>query len=150
MILVVGAGLVPDGGDVLRSRKHVWSRPSARTDREGAGQLAELAAARGYATSEVPVDAGLHLKTGVTDPGDGRLIATAPVAARFPSSEVVVVPEEEGYGANCLRVRDRLLFPDGYPWVRRKLAVLDYEVVGVEVSEFRKMDGGLTCLSVVW
>jgi dimethylargininase len=139
-----------DGGDVLRWGRHLYIGRSARTNREGAAQLAAIAAARGYNTSEVTVDAGLHLKTGVTDLGDGRLIATAALAARFPSSEVVTVPGEEAYAANCLRVRDRLLIPEGCPRVRRDLGELGYEVVGVEMSEFRKMDGGLTCLSLVW
>lgn len=139
-----------DGGDVLRCGDHLWIGRSTRTNREGAGQLAEIAAARGYTTSEVPVDAGLHLKTGVTDLGDGRLIATAALAGRFPSSEVVTVPDEEAYAANCLRVRDRLLIPDGCPRVRRALEALGYQVVVVEMSEFRKMDGGLTCLSLTW
>ena len=139
-----------DGGDVLRVGDHLFIGRSTRTNREGARQLAEIVAAQGYTSSEVPVDAGLHLKTGVTDLGDGRLIATAAVAARFPSSEVVTVPDEEAHAANCLRVRDRLLIPDGCPRVRRALAELGYEVVGVEMSEFRKMDGGLTCLSLIW
>ena len=139
-----------DGGDVLRWGDHLYIGRSARTDREGAAQLAEIVAAQGYTSSEVPVDAGLHLKTGVTGPGDGRLIATAALAARFPSFDVVTVPDDEAYAANCLRVRDRLLIPDGCPRVRRVLAELGYEVVGVEMSEFRKMDGGLTCLSLIW
>ncbi|HSM07295.1 MAG TPA: hypothetical protein VK858_21890 [Longimicrobiales bacterium] len=138
-----------DGGDVLRCGDHLHIGRSARTDAEGAGQLAEIAAARGYTTSEVPVDGELHLKTGVTGLGDGRLVATAGAATRFPSSEVVVVSEEETYAANCLRLHDRVLIPDGCPRVRVRLVELGYQVVALEMSEFRKMDGGLTCLSLL-
>jgi len=138
-----------DGGDVLQWGDRVYIGRSTRTNREGATQLAEIVSARGYAASEVPVDAGLHLKTGVTELGDGRLIATAAMAARFPSADVVTVPEDEAHAANCLRVGDRLLIPGGCPGVHRTLLELGYEVVVVEMSEFQKMDGGLTCLSLV-
>ncbi len=138
-----------DGGDVLRCGDHLYIGRSARTNRAGAEQLAQIVSAHRYTSSEVPVDEGLHLKTEVTGLGDGRLIATAEAAARFPSSQVVVVPREEAYAANCLRLHDRVLIPDGCPRVRERLLELGVQVVVLEMSEFRKMDGGLTCLSLL-
>ncbi|MEJ2540182.1 MAG: hypothetical protein P8188_09450 [Gemmatimonadota bacterium] len=139
-----------DGGDVLRVGGHVYIGRSTRTNREGAEQLAEIVADQGLTSSPVMVDEVLHLKTGVTGLGDGRLLATAGMAARFPSAEVITVPDDEAYAANCLPIPGHLLVPAGSPRTQRRLLDLGYRVAAVEMSEFRKMDGGLTCLSLIW
>ena len=138
-----------DGGDVLRVGSHFLIGRSARTNQPGADQLGEILAAHGYPSSQVPVEAGLHLKTGVTTLGDGRVVATAAFAPLFPRAQVVPVDPGEEYAANCLAVNGRLLVPAGHPGVRRRLGQAGYDVVEVAMSEFRKMDGGLTCLSLL-
>ena len=64
--------------------------------------------------------------------------------------EVVRVPDGEDYAANCVRVNEAVLVAEGFPTTAGLLGKLGYEVVTVEMSEFRKMDGGLSCLSVRW
>ncbi|MFH1532212.1 MAG: hypothetical protein ABIK09_15915 [Pseudomonadota bacterium] len=141
-----------DGGDVLVVDGTVFIGRSARTDRVGARGLAGIAESLGYRTMEVPVPGGLHLKTGVTAIGPGALIMTSDYAGtlEFEGFDRIVVPEEERYGANCLWVRDRILVPAGCPRTLRRLLGRGYGVVEVDLSEFQKLDGGLTCLSVRW
>ena len=59
-----------------------------------------------------------------------------------------MVDDVDAYAANSLWVNDRILMPAGFPRVRDQLEVLGRQVVEVDVSEMRKMDGGITCMSV--
>jgi dimethylargininase len=99
-----------------------------------------------------PCGALLHLKTGIAWLGDGRVLATADVP-RFPelaAYEILRVPDAERYAANALRVNDRVLVAAGYPATRAAVESLGFAVIEVEMSEFRKLDGGLSCLSLRW
>jgi dimethylargininase len=60
------------------------------------------------------------------------------------------VPDGEDYAANCLRVNEALLVARGFPATSALLGGSDYELVPLAMSEYRKMDGGLTCLSLRW
>ena len=55
---------------------------------------------------------------------------------------------EEAYAANCIRVNDTVLIAAGYPRFADALASLGYKTLALDMSEFRKMDGGLSCLSL--
>jgi len=61
--------------------------------------------------------------------------------------KIVVTPEEE-YCANCIRVNDHVLVPAGCEKTREEIAGRGYEIIELEMSEFRKLDGGLSCLSL--
>lgn len=142
-----------DGGDVLEAGGRFLIGLSERTNEEGARQLSELLGARGRHASLVEIRgiAGLlHLKTGISWLGEGIAVtvgALAP-AARAAGWEPVVVDEEEAYGANAIRVNGRALLPSGSPALERRLRDHGLEVAVVEMSEFRKMDGGISCLSL--
>ena len=94
----------------------------------------------------------LHLKTGPSWLGGRRLLAWREVAGHeaLRGWVVVEVPDGEEYAANCIRVNDAVLVPQGFPKTAALARGLGYEVEVVEVSEYRKMDGGLSCLSVRW
>ena len=66
----------------------------------------------------------------------------------FRAYELVSVQASEQYAANCVRVNDYILIAAGYPEFERKLGELGYTTIAVEMSEFQKMDGGLSCLSL--
>jgi dimethylargininase len=76
------------------------------------------------------------------------------VAADFPATaelagfERIEVAAEESYAANCVRVNDTVLIAAGYPKLERALVRLKYRVLALQMSEFAKMDGGLSCLSL--
>ena len=68
--------------------------------------------------------------------------------AEFKSFEKIVLTEEESYACNTLLINEVLLTPAGFPTVREKLKTIDLPIIELEMSEVRKMDGGLTCLSL--
>ena len=142
-----------DGGDVCEADGHYLIGLSARTNAAGAGQLAALLADLGYSSDVVDMRSSrrlLHLKTGIAYLGDGRMIVTSDVPRGDPlaSYELIEVPETERYAANCLRVNDCVLVAAGYPVVRAAVEDCGYEVLELGMSEFRKLDGGLSCLSL--
>ncbi|MGE5176176.1 MAG: dimethylarginine dimethylaminohydrolase family protein [Hyphomicrobiales bacterium] len=142
-----------DGGDVLEAGDRFFIGLSARTNEAGAAQLGTILAGWGYAVTTVDLRARaglLHLKSGVAAI-DERLLVLDPALAEddaFRGIARIVVPAGERYAANCVRVNDVMLIADGFPEVRRAIAARGIPVVALDVSEFRKMDGGLSCLSL--
>lgn len=137
-----------DGGDILRADRHFYIGRSDRTNAEGARQLSAMLSMHGFTTSEIPVAAGLHLKSSVTYIGGNTLLVTPAFSQYFAAHRMINVGEEE-YAANCVLVNDRILFAAGFPETRDKLMKEGYQIVELDMSEFRKMDGGLTCLSLL-
>ena len=144
-----------DGGDVCEAGSHFFIGLSARTNREGAAQLADWLQTHGFGSSVIDirrVPGLLHLKTGLSWLGGRRLLATDGFAGHeaFGGWEVVRVPAGEEYAANCVRVNDVLLIAQACPATAALLSGLGHEIAALEMSEYRKMDGGLSCLSVRW
>ncbi|MFC1853164.1 dimethylarginine dimethylaminohydrolase family protein [candidate division CSSED10-310 bacterium] len=139
-----------DGGDVLQAGSHFFIGVSERTNNEGAHQLGHILNEYQYSWTIVPVQTGLHLKSSVNYLGQNTLALTANYAGRaeFKTYNTIIVAESEEYAANILLLNDRLIMPAGFPETRKKLAALHRDVVELELSEIRKMDGGLTCLSL--
>ncbi len=139
-----------DGGDVLTVGDRVFVGRSERTNEEGVRQLGAIVEPQGFSCVTVPVGAGLHLKSSVNAVSDDMLVLTAEFAdvPAFAEFERVVVPDGEEYAANVLRVNDRVLVPAGYRSTAGLLRGRGLQIVTLPMSEFRKMDGGLTCLSV--
>ncbi len=142
-----------DGGDVCEAGSRFFIGVSARTNESGARQLANILEAEGKTATPVDVRATpgvLHLKSGVTSIGDGRLVAIEAIAENpaFSDFEIVRVAAGEEYAANCVRVNDHVLVAAGFPRLEAALEGLGYPVLALAMSEFRKMDGGLSCLSL--
>ncbi len=139
-----------DGGDVLVVGRRVLIGISQRTNGLGAEQLGEIVERYGYQFTPVNVDTGLHLKSSVNWVGSSTLLVTQAYAERRSLSRfqrIVVDPGDE-YAANVLWVNNQILMPRGFPRVHDKLEALDLTIVELDVSEARKMDGGLTCMSI--
>jgi dimethylargininase len=142
-----------DGGDVCQTDAGVFIGISARTNVEGARQLAAFLGRDGIASTPIDirtVPGLLHLKSGLSWLGEGRIavvesLAGHPALAVF--SRVLVRPDEQ-YAANCVRVNHRVLVAAGYPRFEAALAAQGLAPLALEMSEFRKMDGGLSCLSL--
>jgi dimethylargininase len=139
-----------EGGDVLIVERQVFIGVSQRTNRSGADQLGQILAAYGYTYSPVPVPAGLHLKSSVSDVGSGTLLVSPALAAcrEFAGFNKLIVPPGEASAANTVLVNGTLLAPQGFPLTYRMLQTLDIPLIPLDVSEVQKMDGGLTCLSL--
>jgi dimethylargininase len=144
-----------DGGDVCEAGEHFFIGVSHRTNEAGAAQLAAWLAARGFGSSMIDIrriPGMLHHKTGISWLGGRRLIAWREVAGHqsLRGWEVVEVPKGEEYAANCIEVNDAVLIARGFPKTAALLRGLGHEIVELDMSEYRKMDGGLSCLSVRW
>jgi len=142
-----------DGGDICEAGEHFFLGLSHRTNEEGARQLARHLRALGYTSSTVDVRAMtriLHLKSGIAYLGEDTLVVMEEMAERleFAGFDLVRVSEEERYAANCVRVNERVLVAKGYPRLEAALRERGFEPLALEMSEFRKMDGGLSCLSL--
>ncbi len=142
-----------DGGDICETEDATFIGISERTNPEGAEQLAGLLALQGLRSVLVDirgVGGILHLKSGLAYLGEGRMAIIPALSDReaFRGYEIVLVPPGEEYAANCVRVNDHLLVASGFPATEAALARLGYSLLRLDMSEFRKMDGGLSCLSL--
>ena len=139
-----------EGGDVMMVGDHFYVGRSARTNEEGIRQLTEILAKYGMTCSAVPVRDVLHLKTGVDFLSGNEMLTSGefvdlPVFEKFHQTPVA---PEEAYAVNCLWVNDKIIVPAGFPKTLKLVRDLGYEAVVVDTSEYRKIDGGLSCLSL--
>ena len=146
-----------DGGDICEADGHFLIGVSARTNTEGARQLAEHLGRLGYSSSTIDIrstPALLHLKSGIAYLGDGLWVLDGAIEQALRSQaaidvrDLIVVAAREAYAANCIRVNGAVLAPAGYPGLRAALEQRGLRVLTLDMSEFRKMDGGLSCLSL--
>lgn len=137
-----------DGGDVLVVDRTVFVGLSERTNAAGAEQLAALLPRS--TVVPVPVPAGLHLKSSVSQAGSNHLLLTRALASRpeFKGYRRLIVPDDEAYAANILSLNGVLVMPRGFPKTQALLEKLELPVRLLDQSEVRKMDGALTCLSL--
>lgn len=152
MMKIEAPGTV-DGGDICEADNHFFIGISARTNEEGAQQLAKILMGWGYRTTFIDIrgiDTILHLKSGLSYLGDGCLVAIDALTklGSFAGYQVIEVDPLEEYAANCIRVNDYVLVAAGYPKFHNIITQLGYQIKVLEMSEFHKMDGGLSCLSL--
>lgn len=139
-----------DAGDVLRVDNHFYIGLSKRTNQEGARQLTHILTHYEYTASVLALKEVLHLKTGVSYLDKGNLLVSGEFI-NHPALNLLhqhVIDEEERYAANCILVNDIVLMPAGFPKTRHLISSLGYDIIEIDVSEFRKLDGGLSCLSL--
>lgn len=144
---ITGPGTL-EGGDVLKVGRTVYVGRTLRTDAEGAAQLRALLEPRGWTVVEVPVTKALHLKTAVTALPDGTVIGYPPLVddpAVFES--FLAVPEAQGTAVVVLD-EDTVLLSEGAPGTAALLRERGLTVRTTPVSEFEKLEGCVTCLSV--
>jgi dimethylargininase len=142
-----------DGGDICEAGSHFFIGISHRTNAEGAEQLSRWLSAEGFTASTVDIrgmNSILHLKSGVAYLDNKKLVVTEELGHReeFSGYNLIRVSAEESYACNCVLVNDRVLIPTGFPRLQQNLSDRGYDVLPLEMSEFRKMDGGLSCLSL--
>jgi len=137
-----------DGGDVLKVDTDVYVGCGGRTNAEGIRQLRRLIEPRGYAVIAVPVTKVLHLKSAVTALPDGTVIGYEPLVddtRLFPRFRPM--PEESGSHVVVLDPETLLMAAD-CPRTVDLVERIGYDVVTVDIGEFQKLEGCVTCLSV--
>ncbi len=137
-----------DGGDVLKVGTTVYVGRGGRTNADGIRQLRALVGPLGYSVVAVPVAKALHLKSAVTALPDGTVIGW-PAAVDDTSlfDRFLAMPEEGGAHVVVLD-HDTVLMAESAPKSAALLTDLGYTVVTVDISEFEKLEGSVTCLSV--
>lgn len=140
-----------EAGDVMKVGDHYFIGLSKRTNREGAEQLIALLDKFRLSGSTVELQNLLHLKTGVSYLENNTML----VAPELKESELfdnyccIEVQPEETYAANCIWVNGTIIVPKGYPVTLQKIKDAGFDrMLAVDTSEFRKLDGGLSCLSL--
>lgn len=139
-----------EGGDVMMVGDHFYVGRSARTNEEGIRQFIAILEKHGLSGSEVTLEEVLHLKTGVNYLENGNMLVSGEFVTKpeFQQYNRVEIPQEEAYAANCIWVNGTVIVPAGFPAVKKAVEDLGYPVLLVDTSEYRKIDGGLSCLSL--
>lgn len=139
----IAAPATVDGGDVLPFGGKLFAGISRRTNAEGVRQLG---------AAPVAFSGCLHLKSAVTEIGDGVLLVNPKWvdARQFGDCEIVEVDPSEPFAANALRLGRILIYSASYPRTLRRLEQRGLEVDLVDVSELEKAEGGVTCCSLVF
>lgn len=142
-----------DGGDVCEADEHFFIGISERTNREGAKQLAGALESFGYSSSLIDIRGMgniLHLKSGLAYLAGKLLLVTEAFREEeeFCPYELLFADYQEEYAANCVLVNGKVLIAAGCDDTKWKLEYLGYQTIALDMSEFQKMDGGLSCLSL--
>jgi dimethylargininase len=139
-----------EGGDIMMAGDHFYIGLSDRTNLQGARQVIAFLEDHGLSGSTLPVGEMLHLKTGIAYLENNTIAATREALRiedfhKFTSLEIA---PEESYAANCLWLNGTVLVAKGFPKAAKTIKGAGYPIIEVDVSEFRKLDGGLSCLSL--
>jgi len=139
-----------EAGDVMMVGAHYFIGLSERTNAQGASQLISILNKYGMTGSAVSLKNVLHLKSGVSYLENNNLLVTGEFKyhPEFQKYNLILIDDKEKYAANSLWINNNVLVPQGFPITKSKIEVLGYQTIEVDVSEFRKLDGGLSCLSL--
>lgn len=141
-----------DGGDVVQFGKRLFVGLSTRTNARGIAALGHIVEPFGYTVVPVAVNGGLHLTTGCGIVNDETVLLNPRWldASAFKGLRQLHVSEEEPWSANTIRVGDAICVEEGAP--RTVDLVLPYagSVETLDISEFRKAEGSLSCLSLIF
>jgi dimethylargininase len=141
-----------DGGDVLFTGDTFFVGISERSNRAGFEMFERVANENGYDAVPVPLRNALHLKSACTYIGDGHIVVVPGCfdEAIFHNFRRIHVSNEDEYSANCLGVNGRVLVSEGYPKTKSAIEAEGFKTIGMQMSEFYKGGGSLTCLSIIF
>ena len=139
-----------EAGDVMMVGSHFYIGLSERTNQSGADQVIAFLEKYSLSGSVVTLKEVLHLKTGLAYLENNNLVACGEFLTKeeFQKFNILEIAEDESYAANSIWVNDTVLLPKGYPKARNIIEEAGYSIREVDVSEFQKLDGGLSCLSL--
>ncbi|MEZ5757900.1 MAG: arginine deiminase family protein [Emcibacteraceae bacterium] len=142
-------GLV-EAGDIMMVGDHYYIGLSNRTNLEGANQVIAILEKYGMSGSVVEMSEMLHLKTGLGYLENNVLLACGEFIGKpeFQCYNMIKINEKQSYSANSVWINGIVLVPKGFPETSKAIEDAGYKVREVDVSEFRKLDGGLSCLSL--
>jgi dimethylargininase len=141
-----------DGGDILKVDRIFYIGISERTNPKGANQVIDFVEKAGFSAIPVKVNQALHLKSAVSYIGNNNILLSGEYieSSVFEKYNCFHVPENEQFAANCLNVNDTVLIPNGCPQTQNWIESKGFNCLALDISEFQKLDGSLTCLSLVF
>ena len=151
-VLRMAAPATLEGGDVMRVGRTLYVGASARSNAAGVAQLSEMLKPFGYAVRAVEVCGCLHLKSGCTYLGEGFVLANREWVdtQALEGLRIVDVAPDEPFAANVLTIDGAALIPLCFPQTAAIVESLGWRVYGVDISELRKAEAGVTCSSLVF
>ena len=134
----------------MEAGNHFYIGISERTNQAGADQFIDILSKYGKIGSIIPVNKGLHLKSAVSYLGNNYMLIDSETinSNYFKGFTIITTGSGEGYAANSISVNGTVIMPKGFPNTTEEVKKADFSVRTIEVSEFRKLDGGLSCLSL--
>ncbi len=141
---------VIEGGDIVRAEDHFYLGESDRSNEAGRKQFIEILEKYGYTGSSVPTDNGLHIGSDMMYIKNNNMVITGDFVDMpiFDKFNKIVIGEDEAYAANVAWINGTVLMAEGYPKTKKAIEDLGYDVITLNNSEFKKIDGSVTCLSL--
>jgi dimethylargininase len=141
-----------EGGDVLRVNNRLFVGLTNRTNADGINQLRDALSDEGCEIIPVRVNNILHFKSACSYLGDEFIVVNSGYfdLKVFSSLNLLELPKGEAYAANCLSVNGKVFVSKGYPATKRLIEKEGFETEELDVSEFKKCEGSLTCLSIIF
>lgn len=139
-----------EGGDVLVTDHFVYVGVSQVSNKESLHYLKNLFS--GYEIVPIPVTKTLHLKTACSYIGRGILLICPDLISKnyFNKLKLISIPKDECYAANCIYVNNKIVVP---LQAKKAISILEnegFDVRPIDISEFAKGEGSLTCLSIIY
>jgi dimethylargininase len=140
-----------DGGDVLQIGRRLYVGVSGRTNAQGLHELTRILQPWNYEIIPVELNNCLHLKTACTAIDEETVLLNPRwvAADTFSNYNVLRVPKAEGWAANTIRVGNKVFLQDGFPQTLELVEKYHDSIATLDISEFRKVEAGLSCLSII-
>ncbi|NLY46581.1 MAG: N(G),N(G)-dimethylarginine dimethylaminohydrolase [Tissierella sp.] len=139
-----------EGGDIVRVDDHFYLGDTERSNEAGRKQFIEIVKQYGFTGSVEPTTSGLHIGCDMMYIKNNNLVITGDLLNNpvFDKYNKVIASEEEAYAANVAWINGTVLMAQGYPKLEKQIKDLGYDVITIDNSEFKKIDGSITCLSL--
>lgn len=141
-----------EGGDVIHIDDNLLiSGNTKRTNELGINQASNLL---GVSISSINDPEIIHLKSYMTYLGDNTFVSVEKYIPKLLEIDnnynIIIIPSEEAYSANTLTINGTVIIPKGYPQSKKLINDSGFETIELDISEFRKCEGALTCLSIIF
>ncbi len=139
-----------EGGDVLRTGLHYYVGISRRTNRSGARQFIKILEKYKISSSLIEIGDILHLKSIMAYLDNNNLVVAEDHAKHeaLRKFNLIKINEAESYAANCILINGKVIMATGFPQANQAIRDVGYQTIQLNLSEFRKIDGGASCLSL--
>lgn len=139
-----------DAGDIMMVGSHYYIGLSKRTNATGANQVIKILNKYDLTGSTITLSEMLHLKSGLSYLENNNLVVAGEFTdnPEFEKFNLIKIDDNESYAANCVWINDHVLVAKGYPKAKLSIEQAGYKTIELDMSEFKKLDGGLSCLSL--